>query len=96
MKSWRTRRFRELLRNLAIDVRRQAYDAYRLFQRDPYHPSLQFKCVDPKRALYSVRVGSGYRALGLRETEDVIIWVWIGSHTEYDKILAHPKKGPTQ
>ncbi len=45
MKSRRTRRFRELLRTLPKDVRRQAYAAYRLFKRDPYHSSLQFKRV---------------------------------------------------
>jgi hypothetical protein len=35
---------------------------------------------------YSVRVGLGYRALGLREGEHVY-WFWIGSHAEYDELL---------
>lgn len=87
MKSKRTRRFRELLRALPIDAKRQAYAAYRLFKRDPNHPSLHFKPVHSRHPFYAVRVGIGYRALGLRETEDVIVWVWIGTHAEYDKIL---------
>jgi hypothetical protein len=89
MKSKRTKRFRQLLRDLPIDVKRQAYAAYRLFKRDPYHTSLYFKPVRSKHPFYSVRIGIGHRALGLRETDDVIIWVWIGTHAEYDKILAH-------
>ncbi|MHB8630242.1 MAG: type II toxin-antitoxin system RelE family toxin [Aggregatilineales bacterium] len=87
MKSKRTKRFRELLKALPIDVKRQAYAAYRLFKHDPGHPSLHFKRVGTKQPFYSARVGKGYRAIGLRETDDIIIWVWIGTHAEYDKIL---------
>ena len=87
MKSIRTRRFRALLRKLPPDVKRQAYTAYRLFKHDPNHPGLHFKQVNTQQPFYSVRIGRDYRALGLRETDDVIIWVWIGTHAEYDKIL---------
>jgi hypothetical protein len=88
MKSQRTRQFRELLRNLPNDVRKQAYAAYRQFKRDPYHPSLQFKRVSQRKALYSVRIGISYRALGLKEADDLIIWLWVGSHADYDKLLS--------
>lgn len=87
MKSRRTRQFRELLHALPLDVRRQAITAYRLFKRDPFHPSLQFKRVSATRPLYSVRIGISYRALGLREPDDVIVWLWIGSHADYDRLL---------
>jgi hypothetical protein len=87
MKSRRTKTFRELLRKLPNNVKRQAYSAYRLFKRDPHHSSLQFKQVSHKKSLYSVRIGISYRALGLRETDDLIVWFWIGSHAEYDKLL---------
>jgi hypothetical protein len=87
MKSKRTKQFRELLRTLPEDVRVQAYNAYRQFKRDPYHASLQFKRVSKKKTLYSVRIGFGYRALGLRVHDDEIVWIWIGSHAEYDKLL---------
>jgi hypothetical protein len=86
MKSKTTRKFRELLRALPEDVRRQAYADYRQFKRDPYHPSLQFKRVSQQKLLYSVRIGISYRALGLREEEDLIVWIWIGSHAAYDKL----------
>jgi hypothetical protein len=41
-----TRAFRETFASLPDDVRRQAQRAYRLFLRDPRHPSLRFKKVD--------------------------------------------------
>jgi hypothetical protein len=88
MKSKRTKQFRDLLRALPDDVKSQAYSAYRLFKRDPYHPSLQFKRVGQRQPLYSVRIGISYRALGLREADDLIVWLWIGSHADYDKLLS--------
>ncbi|MBZ0288027.1 MAG: hypothetical protein K8I30_10470 [Anaerolineae bacterium] len=87
MKSKRTRQFRDLLHGLPTDAKRQAYDAYRLFKRDPYHPSLQFKRVSLRKPLYSVRIGMGHRALGMREEDDLIVWIWIGSHADYDKLI---------
>jgi len=36
--------------------------------------------------VYSVRIGIGYRALGLRDA-DHVYWFWIGSHAEYDELL---------
>jgi hypothetical protein len=87
VKSRRTRRFRELLRALPDDVRRQAYSAYRQFKHDPYHPGPHFKRVSSKKQLYSVRIGISYRALGLREQDDLMVWFWIGSHADYDKLV---------
>jgi hypothetical protein len=46
------------------------------------------KQVSHKKAVYSVRIGISYRALGLRKDDDVIVWFWIGSHAEYDKLLS--------
>jgi hypothetical protein len=68
-------------------VQRQALDAYRLWLRDPYHASLQFKRVHNTDPIYSVRIGIGWRALGIRQS-DTVIWFWIGPHAEYDHILA--------
>ena len=68
-------------------IQAQARVAYRLFQRDPFHPSLQFKQVHSTRPIFSARVGLGHRALAVREGNEVI-WFWIGSHAEYDKLLA--------
>jgi len=61
--------------------RDQARKAYRLFKDNPEHPSLVFKQVHTVRAIYSARV------LAIRE-EDTLIWFWIGSHTDYEKIIS--------
>jgi hypothetical protein len=36
--------------------------------------------------VYSVRVGIGWRALGLK-VEDAMVWFWIGSHSEYEVVI---------
>ncbi|MEO6969252.1 MAG: hypothetical protein ABI132_12505 [Rhodanobacteraceae bacterium] len=58
---------------------------YELLKQDPTHPSLQFKSVCNGR-YRSVRVGLHYRALGI-PIADGVLWFWIGSHAEYDKLL---------
>lgn len=86
MVSHTTERFRNALAGLPDHVRRQARAAYRLFIQDPWHPGLHFKQVHPTRPIYSARVGLGYRALGVREGDE-IVWFWIGSHADYDRMI---------
>ena len=52
----------------------------------PYTPGLHFKRIHTHEAMYSVRVGKGWRVLGLLEG-DSITWFWIGSHAEYDQLI---------
>jgi hypothetical protein len=59
---------------------------FELLRADPYHPSLRFKKIGKSKQLWSVRVGAHYRALGVEKPEGVV-WFWIGTHTEYDKLL---------
>ena len=87
MKSHTTERFRKAFERLPEQVRRQAREAYKLFAQNPYHPSLHFKQVHPTRSIYSVRISMEYRALGVQE-EGEIIWFWIGSHADYDKLIS--------
>ena len=91
MNSHITARFREAFAELAADVRKQARQAYRLFIENPHHPSLRFKSIHPTRPIYSVRIGLDYRAVGIRDQDD-IIWYWIGSHAEYDKLIRQLRK----
>lgn len=87
MNSRTTRRFRELLAALPAHVRKQAREAYELFEVNPSHPGLRFKQVHPAPPIYSARVGISYRAVGVLNG-DTIVWYWIGSHADYDKLLA--------
>lgn len=85
MKSFTSRRFRDLYAALPDQIRSRARKAYALFRQDPSHLGLNFKQIEPGEGIYSVRVGLGYRALGRRQGDE-IVWFCIGPHSEYDKI----------
>jgi hypothetical protein len=86
MKSFTTRRFRELYANLPDQVQLQTRRAYELFRRNPSHPGLNFKKMDEENNIYSARIGLGYRALGQINGSE-IVWFWIGPHGDYDKLV---------
>ena len=69
----------ERIKNLALKN-------YKLWKQNPYHPSLQFKEIKNNSNIYSVRIGNGWRVLGIRDNDE-IVWFWIGTHSEYDQIL---------
>ena len=83
MNSSTTSRFWLAYRALPPDVRAQARKAYRLWQENPRHSSLRFA---PKGDYWSVRVSQGWRALG-RMHEGGMVWFWIGSHDEYERLI---------
>lgn len=60
--------------------------AFDVLKTDPHHPSMHFKKVGKKRQLWSARVGRHYRVLGVEKPEG-IVWFWIGTHAEYDRLL---------
>ena len=86
MTSRTTPRFWTAYRELSPELRELARKAYRLFQDNPQHPSLQFKKVHNREPIYSVRVTLAFRALGVLKGDE-ITWFWIGSHTDYDRLL---------
>ncbi len=86
MRSYVTKSFRKLFAALPKDIQVQAQKSYAFWKEDKFHSSLQFKKLSRKQDIYSVRVGIGYRALGLIEADE-IYWFWIGSHGDYDKLL---------
>jgi len=86
MKSYTTRQFRRLFASLPPQVQRQAKQAYRLFRKNATYPGLHFKRVFSDPAMYSARVGLGYRAVGVLDGDE-ITWFWIGSHADYDRLL---------
>lgn len=76
-------RFWRYYRALPEAVRKLADKNFELLKEDPHYPSLHYKKID---RLWSVRVGAHYRALGL-DSGDTIVWFWIGSHADYDKLV---------
>jgi hypothetical protein len=85
MKHFTLPRFWDHYRSLPANVQRLADKNYKLLKSDPTHASLHFKRLGRKKKLWSVRVGLGYRALGL-ENDNGIAWFWIGTHAEYDEL----------
>jgi len=67
MKSRTAPDFWKLFRGLPPDIQRKAYKAYRLWRAHPFAGSLRFKRVSEREPIYSIRIGRGYRALGLLE-----------------------------
>ena len=54
-----------------------------LLKGNPRHPSLQFKKLGK---FWSARVGLSHRALAIEDGEG-FIWVWIGPHDEYERLI---------
>ena len=87
MKSRTTSRFWDAYADLPERIKRRARKTHELFEQNPRHPSLRFKKVHGSRPIYSVRITRDYRAVGIQKDESVI-WFWIGSHEDYDQLLA--------
>lgn len=73
-------------RELDPRVREAARRSYHLFAENPAHPSLRFKKLAGHEDVWSVRINEQYRAVGQRAGETVI-WAWIGSHNDFDKLF---------
>ena len=74
--------FWEAFEILPLEIQILARGNYEILKANPRHPSLHFKKVGDQ---WSVRIGMGYRALGL-DVADGVLWIWIGTHAEYDKL----------
>lgn len=83
MKHRASRKFWRLYEALPAPVRDLADKSFELLKRDPRHNSLRLKKVG---GFWSVRVGSGHRALAVQEGA-VLVWFWIGDHDEYNRII---------
>lgn len=79
--------FWKLYALLPEQVQRRARAAYQRFQQDSSHPGLQFKKVHEHEPIYAARISRDYRAVGVK-TDNEIVWFWIGSHADYDNLLA--------
>lgn len=68
---------------LPESVQKLADKNFKLLKDKPNHPSLHFKKIGKYRV---GRVGIYYRAIAV-EVSGGLLWFWIGSHSEYDRIL---------
>lgn len=79
--------FWRALERLDENGRRAARRPFDRFQSDPNQNSLAFKKLARHADLWSVRVSLDLRAVGHRSGE-VITWVWIGTHNEFDNLFS--------
>lgn len=78
-----TARFWSSLARLPEPVQRLARQNFELLKENPAHPSLHLKKIV---SLWSARVGINYRAVAVEDGAD-FIWVWIGPHDEYERMV---------
>jgi hypothetical protein len=82
-----TPRFWQSLRGLPPAAQRQARLKYEVWLKDRQHPSLRFKQLRGADGLWSVRISRELRAVGYFKTPSHFIWMWIGSHDEYERLI---------
>jgi hypothetical protein len=70
-------------RALPPSIQLAADRAFANLKADPRHPSLHLKKVG---RFWSARVGLHHRVLAV-EAEDGLLWFWIGTHAQYDKLI---------
>ena len=78
-----TKRFWDCYAALPEDIQNLADKSYELLKADPKHPSLHFRKLGK---VWSARVGLHYRAVAT-EVDDGMLWFWIGTHADYDRLL---------
>lgn len=80
--------FRRALERLPRDIQRRARHAYRRFRQDPSHPALGFKPLHTSLPRWSVWISEFYRAVGVRKSDDEMVWFFIGTHADYERLIA--------
>ena len=78
-----TEQFWQRYRDLPKDIRDLADKSFERLKKNPKHPSLHLKKVGD---FWSARIGLAFRALAVEDDND-LIWVWIGSHDEYERVI---------
>jgi len=73
--------------DLPADVRKLAENNYKLWQENPNHPKLRFKQIHSKNPIFSFRVGLRHRTVGVRGSDNKIVWFWIGSFQQFENIV---------
>jgi len=70
-------------KSLPAPVQEVSKRNFELLTANPLHPSLHFKKLSQ---FWSVRVGISHRALAVEDGGN-FIWVWIGTHNEYEQMI---------
>lgn len=74
-------------KSLDEEIRQRARKAFRLWEQNPFHPSLHFKCINRTEDVWSARITQGVRAIGTLEA-DTVTRFWIGGHDAYRRFFS--------
>ncbi len=83
MTHFASQEFWRLYEQLPENIRRLADKNFEILKADPRHPSLRLKKVG---RYWSARIGDRHRTLAV-ESPDGLIWFWIGTHADYDRLI---------
>jgi hypothetical protein len=78
--------WKKFYKKIPMDIKKIANKQYKLFKENPYHSSLHFKRIHSSKPIFSARINLNYRTIGVLQ-DSTIIWFWIGSHDEYERII---------
>ena len=81
MKSATLSSYWKAYRSLDDTVKRSVKKAYRPWEQNPFHPSLQFKCINDEEHIWAVRI-----TIGILEG-DTVMWFWVGNHDAYQRFF---------
>ena len=81
MKGRTQARFWKAYDSLPPAVQKLAKAKFEIWKINPHHSSLGFEVR--RNGACVVRVGDHYRAVGLKQGNEVV-WFWIGTHEEYN------------
>jgi hypothetical protein len=81
------RRFWKAFEKLPAAIQNLAREKCALWKRDPFHPSLHFE--ERRNGICVVRIGTGYRALGLREG-DTCLALTIQTSRLFPRLVSAP------
>jgi hypothetical protein len=85
MKHFTSPEFWEFYIKLPTIEKNSANTSFELLKNNPKHPSLRLKRIGK---YWSVRASLYIRALGISiPDQEGIIWFWIGSHSDYERLL---------
>jgi hypothetical protein len=85
VKSLGTEKFWKTYHGLPPGIKESARATHKKFLESPAHPSLQLERLRSDPRFWSVRVTRDYRAVAQRFEDDIWVWIWIGSHKDFDR-----------
>lgn len=90
MANLQTPSFRKLFSKLDPTVQRLARKAYVQYRRDPklvnFESKGRLKVRGKTCVVYGARINDNWRALAIL-IDSKYYWYWIGTHTDYDRML---------